>query len=104
VAREDVIAEIAVDGEGRLCVSPSSAAFPYVYREAMEVDWNPSGGFLFAPPRRKGGSWQLARWFQQIVAAAREQGCDLVVGPDTRWRNVPEAIEQEIRELARVRS
>jgi hypothetical protein len=37
----DSIAEIAIDEVGRLCVRPSTASFPFTWREAMEVHWDP---------------------------------------------------------------
>jgi hypothetical protein len=42
----DRIDEIGIDPGGRLYVKPVSASFPDVYREAMEVHWDPTGGFL----------------------------------------------------------
>lgn len=37
----DSIAEIAIDEVGRLCVRPSTASFPFIWREAMEAHWDP---------------------------------------------------------------
>ena len=37
---EEPIAEVRIDREGRLCVTPRSAEFPLIYREAMEVAWD----------------------------------------------------------------
>jgi hypothetical protein len=34
-------------------------------------DWDPWGQFLYSPKPRE---WSYAKWFQQITAAAGEQG------------------------------
>ena len=70
----DEIAEIVIDAAGQLHVVPASHAFPYIYREAMEVHWDPERHSLYSPPPRE---WSYSRWFQQILVAAREQGCEL---------------------------
>jgi hypothetical protein len=69
----DSIGEIAIDEVGRLCVRPSTASFPFIWREAMEVHWDPWGQLLYSPKPRE---WSHARWFRQITAAAGEQGYD----------------------------
>lgn len=45
------IRKIAID-DGKVCVWPHSARFPFVYLEAMEVDWDPAGLLLYAPRPR----------------------------------------------------
>ncbi len=90
---KDGIATVAIDDLGRLCVMPLSAIFPYIYREAMEVGWDQDGKFLYSPIPRE---WSYGRWFQQIIAATKEQGCELVVSETTIWENVPEPVRLEI--------
>lgn len=90
--QQDRIAEISVDREGRLCVRPESAQFPHIYREAMEVDWDPAARCLISPTPRE---WTYARWFQQILAAAGQQGFALVVDDSTTWTNA-DSIKLEI--------
>jgi hypothetical protein len=90
---KDEVASIAIDDQGRLRVSPLSASFPYIYREAMEVGWDASGKFLFSPSPRE---WSYGQWFQQIVAATKEQGYELVLSAATAWENVPDTVRQEI--------
>ena len=94
----DLIAEIAIDDAGQLHVVPSRHAFPNIYREAMDVHWDPERGSLHSPPPRQ---WSCQRWFEQILAAARAQGCDLQVGPDTRWVNIEPGLHAELLQVAR---
>ena len=82
----DAIAAVEIDELGRLHVRPASREFPYVYREAMEVHWDPQRRTLHSPPPSE---WSYVRWFRQILAAAREQSCELHLSDDTRWSNVP---------------
>lgn len=94
--RIEQIAEIAIDDAGRLCVTPSSASFRYIWREAMEVHWEPQGGFLYSPKPRE---WTYSDWFRQIAAAAREQGYPLQLSDSTVWRNIPASLKEEIQAL-----
>lgn len=90
---QDQIAEVRIDEDGRLCVVPTSASFPYIYREAMEVHWDDNSRFLYSPKPRE---WSYVRWFQQILAAAREQSSLLRLTSTTKWSGVPESIRAEI--------
>jgi hypothetical protein len=89
----DIIDEVSIDAEGRLHVKPASAAFPQIYREAMEVHWDPGSRTLYSPTPRE---WSYARWFKQILAAAKEQSCHLQLSKSTQWRNVPQPVQDEI--------
>lgn len=93
----DEIAEIVIDAAGQLHVVPASRAFPYIYREAMEVHWDPERHSLYSPPPRE---WSYARWFQQILVAAREQGCELYPNAGTIWRSVAESTRAEFLQVA----
>lgn len=66
---------------------------PYIWLEAMEVHWDDQKGWLYSPRPRE---WSYADWYRQILAAAREQGCDLRITSDTAWSGVPEAVREEI--------
>jgi hypothetical protein len=90
---KDSISEIRIDDQGRLCVAPESASFPYIYREAMEVQWDVGEGFLYSPLPRE---WSYARWFSQILEAARMQGVELSVTEHTKWHGLPAESRQEI--------
>jgi hypothetical protein len=93
----DPIARVEIDPEGRLHVQPAYASFPFAYREAMEVAWEPSSGSLRSPAPRE---WGYGRWLQQILALAAEQGVRLVVTPATEWSNVPEGVRLELQSIA----
>ena len=49
----DVILEIGINSEEQLYIKPSTAKFPYMFREALEVHWNQEGLFLYSPKPRK---------------------------------------------------
>jgi hypothetical protein len=83
---KDDIAEVGIGSHGGLFVRPATRTFPLVYREAMQVGWNRESGVLFGPAPRE---WDHARWFEQIVAAARAQSVDLRLTPTTLWTHVP---------------
>jgi Integron Cassette Protein Hfx_Cass5 len=90
----DEIVEVRINGEGKLLVRPQVSAFPYIYRAAMEVGWDPDNRTLFSPKPRE---WSYLRWFQQIVAAAAaEYDVRLVITPQTTWSDVPDALRAEI--------
>ena len=92
---QDAIRSIEIDETGRLHVVPSSRVFPYIYREAMEVHWDEQRKSLYSPPPRE---WSYTRWFQQIVSAARQQGCSLLLTPNTTWRGVSNDLQHQFAE------
>jgi len=86
----DTIAVVEIDQAGQLHVVPSSHSFPYIYREAMEIDWDPERRSLRSPKPRE---WSYARWYEQILAVAREQGWHLSATASTRWVNVDPGVK-----------
>lgn len=93
----DEVQEVSIDSAGRLFVQPSSHSFPFIYREAMEVSWDLSTKALHSPEPR---DWSYPKWFQQISAAAKEQGCTLILSANTHWRNVPPEVKESIQAAA----
>ena len=92
----DEIAEIGIDEQGRLYVKPLTITFPYVYREAMEVAWNDDGHYLCAPPPPRFQLAPVGWWLRQIFAAAKTQNCELRLAPETKFRNIPHQLADEI--------
>jgi hypothetical protein len=90
------ILEIGIDASGRLYVAPCFRQFPYIYREAMEVNWDSRVNALHSPPPPRVHLWPVPRWFEQINAAAKAQDCELCITKETRWVGVPDEIRQEI--------
>ncbi|WP_136678471.1 hypothetical protein [Neptunomonas sp. XY-337] len=90
---DDLIEEIGIDKEERLYVKPYNESFPFIYREGMEVHWNEEFGYLYGAKPRK---WSYLEWFNQIISAASQQGCMLLVSPSVIWVNVPAALQQKI--------
>jgi hypothetical protein len=95
--KTDVVAAIEIGEQGRLHVKPATQEFPFAYREAMEVSWEPTSRTLSSPTPR---DWSYGRWFQQIEAVASAQGILLVLEAHTQWINVPQSVQREIMEVA----
>jgi hypothetical protein len=90
----DDIALVEIDAGGRLCVSPTSASYPFVYRAASEVHWDSHSKYLYSPAPRE---WSYTRWFRQILDAVKsEYGVTLTFTPQTLWRNIDEPLKSEI--------
>ena len=88
------IEEIGIDVEERLYVKPSSSTFPLIYREAMEVNWNEKRQYLYGSKPKK---WGYVEWYLQILKAASEQGCTLVLTSNTNWTNISDEITNKIK-------
>lgn len=86
----DAITEIEIDATGQLHVIASCCTFPYIYLEAMEVRWNSERRSFYSPVPRE-CSYQ--RWFEQIVAVAKDQGCLLLPTHGTSRHNIPESVK-----------
>ena len=93
----DTIAELEIDTAGKLHVVPSTRSFPYIYREAMEVHWDPARRSLHSPTPR---DWSYSRWLRQILDAARGQGCELQFAPSTNWVNIDAGVKAELLRVA----
>ena len=94
----DAIKAVGIDDHGSLWVKPATASFPYIYREAMEVNWDTEEQRLFSPKPREFPDLDFSRfdWFRQIVAAAREQGVELIVIETTEWSNIESDLRTKI--------
>jgi hypothetical protein len=96
---EDEIVEIGIDSEERLYVRPRNETFEYIWRAAMEINWDPVRGVLYGskprPPEHLGLSY--AGWFRQVLMAAEgECGVRLKLTAQTVWSGVPDALRSEI--------
>lgn len=93
---QDCILEVGIDKKGRLYLKPSLIKFPQIYREAMEVHWSESSACLYgAKPR----NWEYINWYSQIIKAAKEQSCCLILTDKTLWVNIPSQLKLEISEF-----
>ena len=90
---EDSIEEIGIDDKNRLYLKPSSAAFPMIYREALEVHWNEELKYLYGAEPRK---WNHFDWYQHILSAASIQGCRLRISPTVSWVNISSDLQAQI--------
>ena len=90
----DFITEVGIDEQERLYVRPSIATFPYIYREAVEVHWEPVRHHLHSPKPRE---WTYLQWFQHIIGAAALQSYDLRLTPSTTWTNIPSELSAEMQ-------
>lgn len=93
----DPLSEIGIDGDGKLYVVPASAKFPFIYREAMQVEWNAEQNHLCSPSPRE---WSHLQWFKQIIHAAAEQGVQLHLANSTVWKNISAELQQQIMSLS----
>jgi hypothetical protein len=92
------IAEIRVTDSDRLLVVPTLPAgedFAFIYRAAMEINWEEHVRGLVSPAPRPDG-WTHLDWFRQtLAAAANEYDTRLVIDSGTTWY-VPDDLRHEI--------
>jgi hypothetical protein len=86
----DAIAEVGIDEHERLFVRPSTATFPLIYREAVEIHWEPTRRYLYSPKPRE---WSYLQWFQHIIDTASI----LYVTSSTIWTNIPDDLSSEMQ-------
>lgn len=89
----DTITEIAIDEKERLCIKPSSATYPMIYREAAEVHWDQGGRFLYSPKPRE---WSYFDWFTHILKIADPEAKELRITERTEWRSIPPELKEKI--------
>jgi hypothetical protein len=94
----DTIRAVGIDEQGALWVEPTTTRFPYVYREAMGVRWSAKEVRLFGAKPREFPDLDFTKvqWFRQIVAAAQEQGVELLIAETTDWSNIEPDLREEI--------
>ena len=91
----DSIAEVGIDEQQRIYVRPSTATFPYIYREAVDVHWEAKRHYLHSTQPRE---WTYLQWFQHIIGAAALQSYDLRLTSATTWSDVPAQLRTEIQQ------
>jgi hypothetical protein len=79
---KDLITEIGFDKHDRLYVKTRTTAFPYIYREAREINWDDVCRYLFAPSPPRSQLAEPIWWFRQIILVVKEQSCDLRIDQD----------------------
>lgn len=89
----DQIIEVGIDSKERLYVKPAKMKSPYMYREAVEVNWSESNSCLYSPKPR---SWTYLEWYIHILGAAKLQACELHLTDKTIWNNVSTQLKNEI--------
>ncbi|XOV72149.1 MAG: hypothetical protein ACFHW5_02925 [Verrucomicrobiota bacterium] len=87
----DPIAEVAIDEQGRLLITPTSNTYPMIYREGTEVHWDSKGRYLYSPKPRE---WSYLDWFKHIVDTVG----DLTLSTGTRWKNIPDNFRKSAEE------
>jgi len=87
---KDSIAEIGIDDQERLYIRPSTATFPLIYREGVEVHWDATRRYLHSPKPRE---WSYLQWFQHIIDTA----AILYLTPSTVWTNITEELKSEMQ-------
>ena len=91
--KTDPISEVGIDPQERLYVRPATMSYPMIYRDAVEVNWDPERSVLFSPKPRK---WSYLEWFCHIVRTADSDSCRLVLTTDTHWVNIEPNLKSDI--------
>jgi hypothetical protein len=91
------VSEIKINKVGELLVKPSvnpDKICRFIYRAAMEVDWNDEEQSFICPVPRE---WTHFDWSKQVVSAAvSELGILLQVTKRTAWENVSPELQERI--------
>ncbi len=87
--KNDTIAKIMIDDQERLLIFPAANTYPMIYREAVEVHWDPSGKYLYSPKPRE---WTYLDWFKHIVTTVDNT---VHLSPETEWENVPDDLRRD---------
>ena len=91
------VMEIKISEAGELLVKPAvnpDKICRFVYRAAMEVDWDEESQSFICPKPRE---WTYFDWYKQVVAATvSELGILLKVTSGTVWTNVPREFQEQI--------
>ena len=99
---KEKIIVVGIDVQGRIFVKPESKSFPYIYRAAMEVNWDEDKKVLFSPQPRE---WSYQNWFEQIINAVKNE-CNtiLIVDENTHWENVNQNIKEDILQKMKLKN
>ena len=89
----DTIEEIGIEESGRIYIKPSRQVLLYIYRTATAVHWNESQAYLYSPIPIE---FSYFDWYQMILTAAKEQGCELIVSDTTTFKNIPDKLQAQI--------
>lgn len=92
--KQEEIAEVSLDTEGRIRVKPTNKAFPFIYRVGVGIYWDEKHQFLY--PKALGIT-EAEVWFTEILNAVKsEYKIDLRLTLKTKWKNTPEKIKSKI--------
>jgi len=91
---KDIISEIKIDSQERLCIKPKEEKFTLIYRTATEVHWDNKDNFLYSS---KPKDWTYLDWYKHIINVVEtECNCKLKLSNETVWKNVEEELKTEI--------
>ncbi|MBK7103788.1 MAG: hypothetical protein IPH62_00690 [Ignavibacteriae bacterium] len=92
--KKEKIILLGIDEFDRLFVKPEIETFSYIYRAAMEVNWDEKRKVLFSPKPRE---WSYQKCFEQIINAVKNEcNINLVIDENTVWENIDSKIKDEI--------
>lgn len=94
----DIIKETGINELGELYVTPENETFPYIYREALELNWCEHTRSLKAPKPRK---WLYEDWFKQILKGAAEQGIKLIFDENSKFVGIDSTLRESLTFIAR---
>ena len=87
----DFIDEIGIDADRRIYLRPRQQTFPYIYREAIDIHWEPQTRRLRSSVPRE---WSYLQWFQHIVCGS---GVDFRLAPDCSFATIPDDLRLSIQ-------
>jgi hypothetical protein len=92
------VESITIQENGCLLVKPvgnPSKMFRFIYRAAMEVDWEEESQSFICPKPRK---WSYFDWYRQVITAVvSEMGTLLKITENTLWQNVSTELKNQIK-------
>ena len=92
--KKEGITEIGIDKKERLYIAPSTREFEFIYRAAMEINWNTENKTLYAPKPRE---WSYEQWYGQIISAAKDEyKVVLTLSTNTKWVNIGAKLKEAI--------
>ena len=93
--RDELIAQVTLDGDGRLLLKPADTLFCDLHTAgAWGFRWDDPTSSLAVPLPTE---WSYRDWFDHVVKViGREYGIHLKVGRDTQWISVPASVRADI--------
>ncbi len=96
--KNDKILEIGINYEEHLYIKPATTTFSDINKEDQEINWDSDLNVIYAP---KPIEWSNVMWYSQMIKAVKNIGYLLEIDSNTKWINISDDTEKEIKILAR---